>query len=537
MTRQYRTRPIRGLALGGAALVVLLLTLAMLSTLPTVSPRAAVLHRQHPTEVTAPRAGRRRTASPPPPRIQARVVVSSRAALMSIPPSFLGISTEYWALPLWARHVALLDRVLSLVRGPGPLALRIGGDSADRTFWSPIRELPEWAFELTPAWLREVRTIVRHTGARLILDLNLVTATPANAARWAQIAEAKLPRGSIIGFEIGNEPDLYSHALWQTAIAGERVSRVLPQQITPSSYTAAFAAYSQALATAAPGVPLLGPALAEPGINVAWISRLLAGPHPGLSAVTVHRYPYSACAARSDPIYPTIARLLSENATAGMARTVRGAVSAAHRAGLPLRLSELNSVTCGGVRGVSNTLATALWAPDALFELRRAGVASVDIHVRAHAINAAFALGHHRLTAHPLLYGIAMFNRMLGTNPQIVALHLSARRSLHLKAWAVRSRPDILRMLVIDKGRRATTIGLTMPTQGPATVQRLLGPSIRSTRGETLAGQHLSPDGHWRGRFTVTTISPGPHGYTLTLPRYSAALLTLRLRPRTRTGR
>jgi hypothetical protein len=536
MTRVRRTRRLRGVAGAGVAIVVLLLTVALLSALATLSPRAAVSHRPHLTAVSTRRAAPR-PSSLPPPRIQARVVVSSRAALRSVPPSFLGISTEYWALPLWARHVALLDRVLSLVRGPGPLVLRIGGDSADRTFWAPVRELPEWAFELTPAWLREVRTIIDTTGARVILDLNLVTATPAIAVRWARIAEAKLPRGSIIGFEIGNEPDIYSRALWQTAIAGQGISPVLPPQITPGSYIGAFAAYSHALATAAPGVPLLGPALAEPGVDEGWIARLLAAPHPGLSAVSVHRYPYSACAVRSDPTYPTIGRLLSEQATAGMARTLRGAVTAARRAGLPLRLTELNSVTCGGVRGVSNTFATALWAPDALFELRRAGVASIFIHVRAHAVNAAFSLGHHGLTAHPLLYGLVLFHRMLGVDPQLATLRLHARRLLHLKAWAVRSRPDILRVLVIDKGRRGTTVGLTLPTQGPGTVQRLLAPSIGSSDGETLAGQHLGPDGRWRGRLTFTTITPGPHGYILTLPRYSAALLTLRLRPGTLTGR
>jgi hypothetical protein len=37
----------------------------------------------------------------------------------------------------------------------------------------------------------------------------------------------------------------------------------------------------------------------------------------------------------------------------------------AHRAGFPFRLTEQNSVTCGGLAGVSNTFATALWAPAA----------------------------------------------------------------------------------------------------------------------------------------------------------------------------
>src|SRR5947209_1806964 len=216
---------------------------------------------------------------PASPRIQARVVISADASMRSIPSSFLGISTEYWAMPRWIRHLALLERVLALLDGQGPLVLRIGGDSADRAVWAPAREPPEWAFELTPAWLRELRAIARRTGARLILDLNLVTATPAVAGRWAKVAEAALPRHSITGFEIGNEPDLYSQTLWRTVVEGGPASRILPRQITASGYAIAFEAYSHVLARAVPGVPLLGPALAEPRINLKWISRLLRGPH------------------------------------------------------------------------------------------------------------------------------------------------------------------------------------------------------------------------------------------------------------------
>jgi hypothetical protein len=465
------------------------------------------------------------------------VVIGFHAPVHSIPSSFLGISTEYWALPLWARHLSLLDRVLSLVRGPGPLVLRIGGDSADRTFWSPVREMPEWAFELTPAWLREVRTIVRHTGARLILDLNLVTATPKIAAGWARVAEAKLPRHSIIGFEIGNEPDLYSRTQWQTSIVDGRAARLLPEQITGSSYAEAFAAYSSALSGVDPGVSLFGPALAEPRINLNWVSQLMVAPHPGLKAVTVHRYPYSACVPRSSPSYPTISRLLSENATAGMARTVLGTVHAAGRAGLPVRLTELNSVTCGGVKGVSNTMATALWVPDALFELLHAGVSAVSVHVRAHATNAAFSLRRRGLIAHPLLYGMVMFHRMLGANPRLVPLRLWARRGLHLKAWAVRSSLRILHVLVINKGRRSAGVGLTLPAQGSAAVQRLLAPSVRATRGVTLAGQRLVASGRWQGRLAVAAIPRRRRGYALKVPGYSAALVTARLRPGALSGR
>jgi hypothetical protein len=506
--------------------------LSLLFALLTASPEAAI--RDHARSTPGPPATRLQPAArtlPAPLNIRARVLINAHAQMRPIPSSFLGISTEYWALPLWVHHLSLLDRVLSLVRGPGPLVLRIGGDSADRTFWSSVHEMPEWAFEVTPAWLREVRTIIRHTGARLILDLNLATATPMIAARWARVAEATLPKQSIIGFEIGNEPDLYGSSLWQEVMIDGREIRLLPAQITKSSYAQAFAAYSRALSSVAPGVPLLGPALSEPRVNLDWVSQLLASPHPGLRAITVHRYPYSACMPPTSPMYPTISRVLSEAATAGVARSVVGAVQAAHRAGLPLRLSELNSVTCGGVRGVSNTMATALWAPDALFELLRVGASSVSVHVRAHAYNAAFSLRRRGLVAHPLLYGMIMFNRMLGSDPRLVSLRLRAHRGLHLKAWAVRSGRHTLRVLLINKGHRSAGVGLTLPAQGSATVQRLLAPSVRARRGVTLAGQHLGANGEWQGPLAVAAISRQRNGYALSVPRYSAALVTVRLRP------
>ncbi|HWC86387.1 MAG TPA: hypothetical protein VG388_07605 [Solirubrobacteraceae bacterium] len=512
----------------GAVILGLILLYALASASPgtDTGPRALVT-RSH---------ARRAPLPPRPPKIQARVVISARAPMRRIPASFLGLSTEYWSLPLWARHLSLLDRVLALVHGPGPLIVRIGGDSADRTFWSPVRELPEWAFELTPGWLREVRAVVRHTGARLILDLNLVTATPAIATRWAQVAEARLPKHSIIGFEIGNEPDLYSRSLWEATIPDGRGAPLLPEAITASSYAGTFAEYARTLSRAAPGARLLGPALAEPRLNLDWISRLLAGPHPGLSAITVHRYPYSPCLPRSLPTYPTVGRLLSEAATAGVARSVGAAVRVAHRAGLPLRLTELNSVTCGGVPGISNTFATALWAPDALFELVRAGVSAVSVHVRAEAINAAFSITRRGLSAHPLLYGMVVFRRMLGSRAELVSLRLHARRALHLKAWAVSSGDGVLHVLLIDKGRRSATVQLRVPAQGPAGVERLLAPSVRATGRVTFAGMRLGADGRWRGRPAVAMIPPGAHGYVLTVRRYSAALLSLRLRPGVLTG-
>jgi hypothetical protein len=72
-------------------------------------------------------------------------------------------------------------------------------------------------------------------------------------------------------------------------------------------------------------------------------------------------------------------------------------------------------------------------------------------------------------------------------------------------------------------------VHLKLPARGSATVERLLAPSLQAIRRVTLAGQHVGPAGEWEGARTVQTVQPGAHGYALTIPRHSEALVTVRL--------
>ena len=465
-------------------------------------------------------------------KAQAQLRIDPLAAGRSVPNSFLGISTESWGLPLFEDHSALFDRALSLLRvgGAGPLILRVGGTSSDRTFWDPSgQKLPRWAFGVTPALLRQTGVLTQRVGVRLILDLNLATATPAAAAQLAAAAERLLPRGSIRGFEVGNEPDAYDHAGWLEAIAraGLRTAAAAVR-ISAAAYARDFRAYARVLARRAPGIPLVAPALAYPGTDVGWISTLLAGPHRELGIVSAHLYPYSACAKPGSPDYPTIARLLSAAAATGLAKLIGRMARIVHRARLPLRVTELNSVSCGGRAGVSDAFATALWAPDALFELLQAGADGVNVHVRADAINGAFALTGRGLIARPLFYGLILFARTLGPDARLVDVRLHAPAALNLKAWAVLVAGGTLRVLLIDKGKHSASVRLLLPSTGAATVQRMLAPSTSSRTGVTLGGQRLGLDGRWQGRPDHETLVAGAHGYELTLAPFSAALVSVK---------
>jgi hypothetical protein len=219
-----------------------------------------------------------------------------------------------------------------------------------------------------------------------------------------------------------------------------------------------------------------------------------------------------------------------------MARSVMPAVALGRRAGLPVRLTEINSVTCGGVPGVSNTFATALWAPDALFELVRAGVKGVNLHVRVFSINAPFRFDRRGVHAWPLLYGLILFKRMLGPHSRLVPLRLRGPGSLHLKAWAVRVGADTLNVLLIDKGERPVTMTLDLPATGPATVQRLVAPSAWSRSHVTLAGQRLDDRVSWAGRARVQVVRPRGGRYAVSVRGQSAALLTVHVARTTLSG-
>jgi hypothetical protein len=471
------------------------------------------------------------------PDVRVVVTVSRHARSIRVPRSYLGVSAEYWGIDDFGRLMGDYERVLSLLRVPGngPFVLRIGGDSADRSVLDMRTRLPAAIFDVRAPWFRRLRTLVAALHARLIFDLGLVTETPLMVGRWAHAAMAELPRASLMDYEIGNEPDLYNRSYWATVFSPIGVLlRNLPLSVTPSSYVQLSGAYSAVLSKISPGIGLGGPVVAYPAIALNWISTLLKGAHRGLKLVTAHEYPYSGCVPPLSPLYATIGRVLSEDASAEMAQDVRPAVVLAHRAGLPFRLTEFNSVTCGGKRGVSNTFATALWAPDALFELMRVGVDGVNVHVRAYAVNGAFGIGGTGIVPHPLYYGLVLFARMLGPDARLVGLRLAAPPSLDVKAWAVQVGARDLRVLVIDKGRHPVRAVLRLPASAPAAVDRLLASSAQATTGETLDGQHLGVHDTWVGPPSRETIRPSAGRYELTVPATSAALITVQTEARAR---
>ena len=465
-------------------------------------------------------AAPRKLLPQPPTAVSGRVVVAYKNRPLVVPASFLGISTESYSVPVLAAHLPELTRVFSMLVQNGPVVLRIGGDSAQRAIVTSSPAAPTSEVELTPAWLAQTSAIVRALHVQLILDLNTITANPTQVAAWAKIAEQSLPPGSIVGFEIGNEPDIYD----PLTFTNQGFAGPFPPRLTAATYAALFRRYDAALDKVVPKALVIAPALSEPEKNLGWIKTLLGGGHAGLTAVSAHRYPLNACI-HFGPLAPTVAGLLTEKVTAGEAATVKPAIAASARSHLPVRLTEVNSVTCGGKPGVSDTFATALWAPDALMEYISHGVTSVDLHVRTELSNGAYGFTKTGgLIARPLLYGLVAFTRTLGSHPQILPAHVTVTGPIDLKHWVVLD-GDRLRVLLINKSGRTLNARLSLPVSGPVLVQRLLDRAATETTGETLAGQALGLTGQWTGPLIQTKVTATGGTYPISIPGTSAAIV------------
>lgn len=496
------------------------------------------------------RHGARRAADPDD---RAALVATLRAdagagAGVPVPPSFLGLSMEYFgfAHDAGARAGAGSDPLLArlvrgLASGGGPPLLRIGGRTTDESWWDPAhargRAPAGVNFVITPGWLARLRDLVRATHARVLLGLNLAIRRPGAAAAWARAAADGLPAGSLVGFEIGNEPDLYGHVAWYRARrrgGAGRTGRVAfvrryarDPRYGPRRFTRELLRYVAAVRRAAPLARFAGPGYSTPR----WMPQLpafLRATRGVLVAATFHRYPLRTCF--SPPVAATIPHLLEPVASRGMAASVAPYVRQAGAQGLPFWVTELNSVACGGRRGVSDTFASALWAVDTLLALAHERVAAVAVHGRPGLAYSPFALRerHGRWSARvaPLYAGLRLFAELTPAGTRVAPLPVTSR--FRVVAWRLVDRRGRQRVVVIDEDPGARgVVRVLSGARRPATLVRLDAPELGATSGVRLAGQSYGPDARLHGPPRVERVRPDGDGYGVVLHRPGVAVLSV----------
>jgi hypothetical protein len=483
------------------------------------------------------------TAAAAKPKVAKRTI---GGAGISVPRSFAGLSIEYTsALDYFGVPGKPNGAFLQLLRtlgagGTGTPTIRLGGNSGDASWWNPDGAARPAGVDtdLTPEWLSALRPVNEQAGARFVLGGNFAIADPARAVAFVNAAVGTLPAGAVSEFELGNEADIYDRAATFHVgnLTFNRPQRRATGYALPQ-YLAELDAYLGALnAARTPDWP----AIAVGGFATnAWAVKAPAVlDHVGKAAsfFQAHGYPLNRCRARHVPGKRWRAALLDSAGRLPVSRA-RRLVRVARPRGVSVRVAEINSATCGGAHGVSDTFASALWAADVLFGFAEDGVAGVNLHTWTGAWYApvSFAPGPSGAvaTVRPLLYGMLFFDRAVANRARL--LHVRGPHDDAVKVWATRDAGKTVRVAVInpdpDHRRR---VQLRLPRGlGSGTLERLRAHTLASRSGATFAGQSFERgafDGRLHGTTRRTRVPRRGRIYRFQIPAASAALLTARRR-------
>jgi hypothetical protein len=473
-----------------------------------------------------------------------RLGVTNVAHGQPVPADYVGLAITYKEIPLLAGSTPqsvnpLFVELLKNLDPSGQPSIRIGGQSADRAWW-PVRGVAQplgVTYNLNAAWAAGARALGKAINAQYLLGINL----EANRTRVSQTEAGQLikriGRKHVAALEIGNEPQLYTSVPWYRRQAGHPLPWYshdgTPVYARPPTYAPQdFVDEVSRTLQAVPGLPIAGPSTSSQPWEDA-VGRLLT-PRSRVRTFTSHAYGLNQCVKNpATPTYPSVAHMVSLTASRGEVSQIGPYVAAAHRNGADFRIDEMGSVTCNPPRGVSNTLASALWVLDALFTMAGDGVDGVNLHTFPGAANGLFdfstARGKPRANVHPLYYGALMFGQAAPAGSRL--LRVVSGSSGPLRAWATRAPDHRIRVLLINDSLSSSALAVvrTPAAPGPANLERLRGSSAYATSGVTLGGRTF-------GAATSTGIlappvaqTVAPHGgaYSVTLPAGSAGLLTL----------
>jgi hypothetical protein len=391
----------------------------------------------------------------------------------AIPGNIVGFSIELTQLcTLLQEDATNTAPYEQLFKNLGSSTLRIGGYSADSSVWEPDGGMPCDMAQpvVTKTLIDRLFAFAQRIHWNVIWTLNLNANDPQTAADEAK-AVAAVGGIALVGFSIGNEPELY-------VTKGLRLA-----QWGFANYQYEWEQYRDAILRMVPSANFIGPDVC---CSTLFISHFLkTDDGKAISALSSHYYISSSKV--------SIGFILSKSSAKRFVSMASQWITLAHSVDRPLYITESNTLSLGGALGTSNTLGAAIWASDYLLQAAAIGIQQVDFHSGPQAFYDAISDAG---VPTPLYYSLLLVHLV---TRQAMMVPVSVQTTLNLTAYATIDASGLLSIILINKDLNTNALVDINPgrVEKVATLIRLEAASIAATSGITLGGRAVSAQGIW----------------------------------------
>ena len=471
------------------------------------------------------------------------VSVNTSAPGVEISPGMAGLSYETSLMLPDAKGVHYFrpdnKPLVDMFKTIGVKSLRIGGNSVD----SPKIPIPG------EEDVTNLFEFARAAGVKVIYSVRLEESTnsgtlPASTSASNAESAAKIARlihdhyaGVLDCFAIGNEPDYFKDF---------------------AVYSPKWKAIHDAIVAEYPEAKFCGPDQnPSPGLDKQM--ALNFGNEAGrLVEITQHSYPLGcsyknpgAPGVREDAskLIPQDAarsrdKMLSPAAYKTYEGIYKGIAGAITNTSITYRLSECNSYWFSGLKGASDSYASALWGADYLHWWADHGADGLNFHtgdrtggeLSMSCRYAAFVTSGHGYEARPLAYGMKLFD--LGGYGKKIPATVAPATNQNLVAYATLFERKTVSVTLINKthGPGAKEETVQIKPDKPLTDSKVLVIFLRGRNNDlggsspdvTLGGAPIKEDGTWGGQWTqLPPSAAGNDAIAVTMPPASAVVVRI----------
>jgi hypothetical protein len=381
---------------------------------------------------------------------------------------------------------------VALFKDLGPGVLRFLAEGVKGAIpWDPDGAGLQYGVTTT-ADIKRVAAFVKAANWKVIYGIGLLSSTPSAAASEAAVA-AKEFGSSLLGFEIGNEPNNYALPMYgEPQIPGYTWADYISTAPVYSDgvLLPSWPAYANAIRAAVPNAPLAGAAT-----GASWTIPLAeSGEADKLSLLTLHYY--ATWPAES----PTMTTLLTPDPYVPESLAQTNAAAAAANITGGVRYSECNSVS-GEVPGLSDAFGAALWTIDFLFvnafnqsngvAFTSGGSGAGNYTPLVDDLTNVTGIG-------PDFYGLYAY-KLISKGGKLMTTDVAPGYAT-FSAYAI-EQPDGSTDFVLNNKNpySSVTVAVKPETSFSEAYSLLLtAPSLTSTSGFTLGGSPINIDGSWK---------------------------------------